>query len=246
MNQPYINLLQSPETTGSALLVGLIDTFGYEALEWDPTTIRMEIEAEWHVKPPQINLDKIQSLLTYMTTNLFFSNLEAFGHICASLNDEEADFERYSMPDVSQMAWAIAECTLLQPPDPKDSADKFSEEIRNYMKMQLDAEGFTRVPKMLGKVVVLADQDADIESTFNDEGITAKSYFDSQQRKLIEVDQYVLMKLVQLAAEISSLPLQHADAEAVRSLRERAERAARRLQSDIQAESESSSPSPTL
>lgn len=246
MDHHFASLIQSPETTGSALLVGLVDALGYEVLEWDPTTIRMEIEAEWHAKPPQINLDKIQSLLTYLTTNLFYTSLEAFGHICCALNDEEADFEHYSMPDISQMAWAVAECTLLQPPKPGDPADTFSEEIKDYIRAQLEVEGFTRVPKMLAGVVVIADKSEDIESTFNDEGITAKSYFDSQMRKVLEVDQYVSMKLIQLMTEISALQLQHADAEAVKGLRARAQKAARQLQSEIVEERESSSPSPTL
>lgn len=242
----YAQLLMNPDVTGTALLVGLLDEFGVEALDWDPQTINMEIEAEWHVKPPQVNRDKVQALITYLTTNLFFQNLEAFGHICNALSGEEADFEHYELPDVTQMCWAIAECTLLNPPDPKDPADQWSSEIQEYVRQRLDLEGFTRVPRMLSGVVELEDQSKDIEDTFGSEGINVKSYFDSQQRKIIEVDAYVAEKLLQLTEELAGLQLQHGDRDAIEELRTNARKAAGHLSSEISKAQESSSPSPAL
>lgn len=239
-------LLMNPDATGTALLVGLMDEFGPELMQWDPQTIGMEIEAEWHISPPQTNKDKIQALITYLTTNVFFQSLEAFSHICSALNGEEADFDHYDMPDVSQMAWAIAECTLLTPPDPNDPADQWSPEIKEYVSQRLTLEGFTRVPRMLTGIAELEDQSKDIETTLNGEDIDVKSYFDSQQRKVIEVDGYVSERLLQLTEELAGLKLQHGDSEAIEELRTNARKAAGRLSKEIAKVQESSSPSPSL
>ena len=216
-------MLLSPQASASALLVGLMDRFGTEMLDWEPDTLRFEIEGEWGVSPPTNNIDKIWALVTLLTTNLFYVSLEAFIHICNALNGEGADFQTYDPATVPEMCWALVETTILNPPD---RGEDFSSEILTYMKAELEDEGFTTVPKLLQPHVgeSIADNGT-VEDVLTMDGIEAKSYWDSQMKKRAEIDEYVRARLQLLVDDISVIPLRNADPKGVSELRQRASKA---------------------
>lgn len=219
----FAAMLMSPQTSASALLVGLMDRFGTEMFDWEPDTLRIEIESDWGVSPPANNLDKVWALVTHITTNLFYVSLEAFIHVCNALNGSGADFQTYDPATVPEMCWALVETMLISPPD---KGEDFSSEILTYMKTELGDEGFTTVPKLLqphvGESVV---DNGTVEDVLVMDGIEAKSYWDSQMSKRTEIDEYVRARLQQLVDDISVIPLRNADPKGIAELKQRASRA---------------------
>lgn len=222
-DQLFSYMLLNPDTSGTTLLVGLMDQFGTEMFDWEPDTLRMEIQGIWGVEPPMENMDKIWALVTLITTNLFYVSLEAFIHICNALNGQGSDFKNYDPATVEEMCYGIAEATLIDPPE---KGDEFSSEIITYMKGELEAEGFTTVPKMLKPYVGegLVDQSS-VEDVLVMDEIEAKSYWDGQAGKRADIEEYVRQRLQKLVDEIAILPLRNADAQGVEQFRQRASKA---------------------
>lgn len=187
--------------------------------DWEPRTLDLEIKQDWGIDVPQVNKDKVWALVTELTTNLFYSSLDAFTHTCNSLNGSGADFENYDFATVQEMCWALAEVQLLDPPE---ESDQFNPEIVSYMSERLRMEAFERVPKILKSYVELPDQDENISNVLQEDGIEAKTFWDRQMREVLSIDQYIRERLHKLFVDLSSLPLENGDSEEMKATLERA------------------------
>lgn len=239
-------LFLNPQTPGTVLLCLLVDEFGTEFFDWEPETLALEIRNHWKVTPPTVNRDKVWALVTAMTTNLFYSNLDAFMHICNALNDSGADFENFDPATITDIAWAIAELSLIDPPTAKDKSYVFADDILAYMQAELDREGFSKPPRILATYLKPIDNEERLNSVLEGDGIEFKGYWDDQNHKRLDVEQYVSQRLASLLALLSSVPLQHADREAVQELRQRADKALGAQSRSIQQERESAPQSKLL
>lgn len=217
--QPFIQQLIDPESIGSVLLIGLLDKYGSEMFDWEPQTLDLEVKHDWGVSMPQVNKDKVWALVTELTTNLFYSSLDAFTHICNSLNGSGADFENYDFATVQEMCWTLAEVQLLDPPD---EGDKFNHEILSYMDERLKVEAFERVPKILKPYVKLPDQDENISNVLQEDEIDAKAFWDRQMKEVLSIDQYVRERLHKLFVDLASIPLENGDSAEMKATLKRA------------------------
>lgn len=235
-------LLQDPRTPGTILLVLMVDEFGVEFFDWEPESLMLEIQARWRVTPVVHNTDKIWALVTLLTTNQFYRNLDCFNHTCNALSDRGADFHNFDPASVSEMAWAIAESTLVDPAEPNDQSRTFSEEIVHYMSATMDQEGFSRAPKILAKYASPSGDESKLQVVLDGDGIDYRAYWTDQERKRVDVDQYVATKLAEMLELLSRLPLRHADQGALKELQQRANKALGVQQKELQRETESASP----
>lgn len=235
-------VLKDPATPATALLVLLVDELGTEWFDWEPETLEHEIQAKWRVSMPASNRDKIWALVTMLTTNQFYRNLDCFVHTCNALNDRGSDFHNFDPPSVSDIAWAIAESTMIDPPEPKDQSRQFSPEIVQLMTLTMDQEGFSRAPKILAHYASPTGDESKLQVVLDGDGIDYKAYWTDQERKRVEVDQYVASRLAATLDLMVRLPLQHADQEALAGLRQRANKALGVQQTELQQEKETASP----
>jgi hypothetical protein len=240
----FSRLLQDPETPGSVLLIGLFDEYGTDFLEWEPDTLLLEIQDRWKTEVPVVNRDKIWALVTVLTTDLFWSSLEAFIHVCNALSGGGADFQNWNPADVQEMCWAIAEVTLLDPPE---EGVVFSPEIVAYMQAELEAEGFSEPPQLLKPYVSETGRERVEEALSVDaDEIDINAYWDAQTRKRLAVDEWVRERLLRLLQEVTALPLSQAQPEALAQLKENAERALAAQSTETAQARESVAPAPTL
>jgi hypothetical protein len=241
--RPFIRQLIDPESIGSVLLIGLLDEYGSEMFTWEPQTLDLEIKHDWGVTVPQVNKDKVWALVTELTTNLFYSSLDAFTHICNALNGSGADFENYDFATVQEMCWTLAEVQLLDPPD---EGEQFNPEILSYMAERLRTEAFERVPKILKPYVELPDRDENIANVLQESGVEAKAFWDRQMREVLSIDQYVRERLHKLFVDLSSLPLENGDSAEMKATLERAGKVLAGQSQQTAREEESVRPTPVL
>jgi hypothetical protein len=242
-DRTFARLLADSETSGTVLLIGLLDEFGTEFFDWEPDTLLREIKARWRVDVPVANRDKIWALVTVLTTNLFTTDLDAFVHVCNSLSDQGADFENWNPADTQEMAWALAEISLL---DGEEALKGLAPEIIAYMGAQLDAEGFTEAPQLLKAYVPVEVPREQIGLALEADSIDTNAWWDAQTRKRLSVDEYVKTRLLKLVQEVSSLPLTHANSQALADLRSRAETTLAGQAKETAQAAGSVSPTPSL
>lgn len=209
-------ILSNPHSTGTSMLVILVDELGTDFFSWEPAAFDAEVKDTWGIAMPQICRDKVWSLVNYLTTNLFFTSLEVFIHTCNALSASvQVDMLQYDPATVNEICWAIMETTLLETPG---DDGKFSDEVLAYITQTLDAEGFHKVPRALRTYVKLPDAEERINEALTLDGVDFNGYWDAQQRKLISLDQSLVNRLLRLLEELKTLPLRNAREGAVQEL----------------------------
>lgn len=239
-------LFKNPQTPATVLLFLLVDELGTEWFDWEPETLDREIWAAWKATVPQDNKDKIWALVTCLTTNLFYQDLNCFIHTCNALNDSGSDFANFDPASVSDMAWAVAEIVLIDPPEKKDPSYQFSPEVVAYMSAEMDREGFTKPPRILATYVKPAQDEARLQDVLEGDGIEYKAYFDDQTNKRIDVDRYVGERLTAMLKALASVPFRHADQKALQELEARGTKVLGEGSKSQAAESESTVRRPQL
>jgi hypothetical protein len=207
------NIVTDENTMGTTLLIVCVDAFGLSFFEWEPETFDLDCKYAFDTELPQINKDKVWSLVTALTTNLFYISLETFMPICNVLNGSKADFSTYDPVDSDEAAWGIVEVMINDPPEEgEDVSTRFSHEIKRYVGLTLKAEGITTPPRILLPFVEY-DRDPEEEAGIEigpDEHML-KMHEDRQRRERESIERYINQQLVRLGAQIQQLPLQQGD-----------------------------------
>lgn len=221
MRAPQVKrFLEDPRTPASCLLILCLDEWGTNFLQWEPDTFLIQAQQSWGAQLPTANRDKIWALVTHLTTNLFYVNLQAFVNICNALNGHGASFEQFEPAEVDELAWGIVEAQLVDPPQ---KGGVFCPDIKAYLGARLKYEGFQRVPKPLKGLVRLPDRQEETNQVLGGDAIDFKAYWDMQSQRVDAVEAYVRDRLQVLFSTLGALPLVHADQKSLSALLSRAQ-----------------------
>jgi hypothetical protein len=207
----YRDLLNSPDAFATPLVVLLIDTYGSEALQWDPETIALELEDDFQVKVPKENFDKLMIGIHLLTTDEFYQLLPEFISTCNILSGDTYDPRTWDPADTEEIAWGITEGMLLAPPDNEE--EPFTKEIRAYIGEVVDAEGIINPPDVL-RIALRGSPDTqqNIQGEFSDDPLMFESIYKLEQGKTEAIISVLNENLQWLAMQLNLLPLQNGDA----------------------------------
>ena len=189
------------------LLTLFLDRFGMEALEWDPSTMALEIEEEFNVKLSQGSLDKLIVCIQILTTDRFFKNLPDFISFCNVLGDDTYRPDMWDPADAEEIAWGVTEALMIEPPDENDP-DPFTDEIRGYIGAVLDSEGIINPPDILR--IALRDNKVSKNITdFSDDPEMFNAVYDLEAGKTEDINNTLRMKTKLLAEQMAALHLKN-------------------------------------
>jgi hypothetical protein len=201
------NLLQeawtSKETFSSVLLTMFLDRFGTEALEWDPSTMVMEIEEEFNVDLPQLAFDKLIVAVQLLTTDRFYKSLPDFISFCNVLGGDVYQPDMWDPADAEEVAWGITESMLISPPE---DSEPFTQEIRAYIGAVLDSEGILNPPDILRIALRKARVSPNIED-FSDDPEMFSAVYALEEGKTSDINNTIVLKTKLLAAQLAALHL---------------------------------------
>lgn len=185
-NQSFTELFQNPEAHGASLLLGALRIIPFEELiAYHPHTVRLELQDELKVKEIDDDLmSRLFASLTILTTDLFYRNVQSFIEICNVLSGTEPLPGFFDPADSFEMAVAIAQAGIIDPLDGSDDMD-FSEEVRGYMGIQLDEEGFISPPRIL-EMAIMPPKPQPVEVTDDAELLEAVMVADADRHADIE------------------------------------------------------------
>ena len=129
--------LQSPDTMATTINAIVRATFGEEAYTWDPSSIYLELKAEYGVDPDAAVIDRYAAMGIVMLSDSFFKRLDAFCSISNTFNTGEPFFQIFDPPSVEESAWSIVEVAINRELLP------FSYPVRKYLRIILQKDGFT-------------------------------------------------------------------------------------------------------
>jgi hypothetical protein len=231
---PLRQTLESNDSYATTLIVVLYDLFGTEFLgggtagqePWAPETIRLEARDETGAEIPDHNMDKIMAGVTLLTTDLFYTRLSSFIDLCNVLADGEFNPELFDPATTAEMAWAITEAMLLDPPE--DTESIFSDEIRRYIGEAAVNEALLVPPDVL-QFAIIEPYNTDPAAEFSDDPEMYNAVWDSQRAKSDEVTQMLKRELMELFAQVSALPLRNGNA---KNLQDRLRKAVRKRRAE--------------
>lgn len=215
-SKPGRELLASPETFATTLLTILIDTYAddldggvQELLEWAPETIFRQIEDDFSVQLPEVNLDKIMAAIAVVTTNGFYKSLPQFITVCNVFSGDTVSADVFDPADASEIAWGVTEALLLSPPD-KDDPEPFTDEIRGYIGAVVDETGLIKPPDVL-RLGLFNDISLNPSYDFSDDPAMFEAMWGSQSTRTDEINNMVRSRLQELVNQLRGLKLRFGD-----------------------------------
>jgi hypothetical protein len=202
---------KSRDTFASVLLTLFLDKFGTEALQWDPTTITLEIEDEFDVELPQLALDKLLVGIQILTSDRFYKSLPDFIAFCNVLSGDTYRPDMWDPADAEEVAWGVTEALLIYPPEDNDE-EPFTNEIRAYIGAVLDREGLINPPDILRIALRQARVSPSIDD-FSDDPTMFNAVYDLEEGKRADIENTIRMRTKMLAAQFRALKLDNGNVE---------------------------------
>jgi hypothetical protein len=199
-------VLENPETPATVLIVVAVDLIGEEVLQYDIDAIVDTFADVYKAQLPNNALDKIQAMQTIYTTDIAYHSVPAFIAITDALSGDGTDFENADMPHVADIAWAITELLLNDPPE-GELEDLFSPDIKVFIRSILDIEGFTRSPKILK----FAGDFKPVEGSFMDDEMIFGAHYSINSDLIQDVEDYLTQRAKLILDLIDLLPLSNRD-----------------------------------
>ena len=208
----FKRIFEDKQTFASTMLIACTGLFeSIEWFDWDPIALKAEIRDVCGATLPAVNADKLQALVLAMTTNQFYESLEAFIGVCNALDGDGSDFSTFDPADVKEMAWAVTEVAI-NDQQKAGADDLFCDEIKTYIGVQAELEGFRELPKPLTFGFSPKGYQKASESLPGDEAMFAAVYSRGKD-DVNRVEAVTGAQLRQLVDQISRLPLPNADQE---------------------------------
>lgn len=183
----------------TTLLAGLIRSYGVEMLEWDPTTLYLEIKDDFDVDMPRKNFDRLMGLLNAITTQTVYTEVEAFDETVSALAGYGVNTQQ-DIPTVLDVAWAVTEIRLADPAPVGREDNPWSPNIGRYIRVVLDDEGMAVPPQCLDFVPMGKLPDSLEPTAYNDA-------FGSLKARADEIDQKINSIAVMMIGQLQYLGL---------------------------------------
>ena len=197
--------LVDQNTFASVLLVIAVDRLELEMLQWDPETIRMELDQTFEIKMPDPCFNKLMAAVTIVTSDAFYKDLPTFIALCNALCDGSVETDQWEPADALEIAWGIVESMLVWPPQGKDP---FVPQILEYIAAALKDEGIMDPPDVL-KLGMLAGSKEwkQVQDTFSEDPEMFAAIYETEQAKTAEINNIVKQRLTLLFEQLQALEL---------------------------------------
>lgn len=181
---PFLN--GERHTFATVLLSILMKAYGTSVLEWDGATIQMQVKDDFGVEMPRKIYDQLLALITALTTDQVYTDVEIFDEVCNALCRKGLGSYR-KVPPALDVAWAVTEIEITDPePVGRDPKNRWDDSIKRYIRVVLNDEGISFAPKTLDFVKSLPPDTRETE----DPAIFASSWL-SKQEASDEIDKQV-------------------------------------------------------
>jgi hypothetical protein len=198
-------LIQSEDTFGTTMLAIAVEVIGENFLDWDPATIRMELEDSLRSRCHDIPFNRLMGAVNVITSDAFYNSLPDFVQIVNAIADGIPP-QFPVLPDSEDLAWAMTEGLLLWPPD-DDNDEPFAQEIVDYIGMTLDSEGLTTPPDIL-RLGLRADARnllSHVQAEFADDPLLTQTIMQVQRDKTSQIEQNLYDDLRSLVQQLQSI-----------------------------------------
>lgn len=153
-------LLLNPAAIATPLAIICVDAFTPQWTDWEGETLQSEVTKLAGGPVPETNLDKLSAIGIVLTTDRFFTDPLVFSNVCEANGgeNEPVTFQSFDPPAPDEMAWTVFEAMLNRPLTPDETMEqRFRPDVRRFIRVLLEANGFMLSPKPLDFVKVSSE-----------------------------------------------------------------------------------------
>lgn len=206
----YRKALQEKNLLATPMVIGLLDIYGMEVLEWLPETLCMEIQDDFQVPLQEPLLSRVLTGFAILTTDDFYKSLPDFVMHCNILSGDSFNPDMWDPADAGECAWGITEAMLLSPPE-EDDEEPFAPEIVAYIGAVLDSEGIMTAPDVL-RIAVRSQPDFDL-GAFSEDPELGSAVTQFENSKSDEINQLIRAGMHKVMTQLQELPLENGSAD---------------------------------
>ena len=159
------------------LLAIITKKYGAEAYEWDPMTLKTEIQQDYGCELTELQSDKIQAAITILTTTSYEDNIAVFETINHLLNHQEKDLDEMDPLEPEELIIGLTEAYII-----KAEEMTFSPEVRVYAGVVFYEYGMHHPPALFPQAIMKETEGNDdekneaLEEIFNEKIKTITDY----------------------------------------------------------------------
>ena len=187
--------LESPQTLATVVHAIMLDQYGEAAYDWDPVTCSMEAAADFQAEVCTPAMDRWCAIQAVMGSDAFFKRLDVFLNVCNTLASGSPSFLMFDPVTSEEAAWAVAEVAMNRDVLP------FSYPIQQYMRLQLEADGFDPssgdLPPVFAEMFERSPDEGRIRSALT--GAAADG-------NAANIERYLMEQMLDLEAQFNRIP----------------------------------------
>ena len=145
--------LIGPDGFASTIFLWAAALFDHEFFEAPPEGQRLSVAKALKLPAdavPDAAMDRLRVAIDLATSNRFYGEVRTFIDWCNVLGGSALSAQ-FDPADVAECAWGVFEAELIHPPE-----NGFGVDVREYVRVVLDEEGYGKIPKALAPVGVKA------------------------------------------------------------------------------------------
>lgn len=145
----HIEFFTEPNHSGAVLLTTCLKAYGTQCLEWEPLALELEVLDDLQLSRDTLDpgaFDRLHAAATAITTDQFYTYLEAFECITKALCFQPPLFDALTPCAPEEMSTAVWE---VQEIDEDFSENRFSGEVTAYIREALRFYGYYKSPPNL-------------------------------------------------------------------------------------------------
>ena len=198
-------LFKDDNAYGTSLFLAASKVLTLEELgSFAPRTIRLELKDALRLSHiPQDNMDRLMAAIAIVTTDRFYTDVPAFIDICNILSGTPPAPNVFDPADAYEVAWALAEATILDGFDGEQDEDQFSEEIRLYIGMMLEEDGFFSAPSIM-KMAIMTNQ-YNPATSFADSSDIMPAVMEADEARHSDIQMMVVENMASLVAQLDKI-----------------------------------------
>lgn len=184
----------SPEASATLLHSMLVTQYGDEVYDWDPQTILLEVRDDYGIDMAPEAIDRWSAMQLVLTTDLFFTRVDAFLPICKALATGDPMFGMIVPVSAYEVARSVVEVALNRP------MIRFNPFVVAAIRGMIEDDGLT-----LDSSEFLADISSEEDHQTKIREVMTRAFKDPSPNAYL-LDQYVLEELKDIISQLDEVP----------------------------------------
>jgi hypothetical protein len=175
-----LQALKDEKAPAIGLLAIVIAKYGTDCFDWEPESLKTQLEEDYDIEITDLQSDKIQAAITVLTSGAYEDQYEVFETCSHLLNNQPDTFEDVNPLEAEELITALAHAKLIV--EGLEDRLRFSDEVNAYAGLIFYDYGFCTAPDLFQSAIIPNANSCDM----TEKNGALQDLFNEKTRVLIE------------------------------------------------------------